>query len=118
TAQGVPLAGVWLSAAGAILIANMGGFDTLYTATAFLNACGFLLCGAALFVLRRREPALRRPHRAFGYPWVPGIALFISGVLLALLVGGNTGPSLVAIAVVGVTYPLFRLVRRQLHRRQ
>ena len=117
TAQGVPLAGVWLSAAGAVLIANMGGFDTLYTATAFLNACGFLLCGAALFVLRRREPALRRPYRAYGYPWVPGIALFISGVLMAVFVVGNTGPSLVAIAVVGVTYPLFRLVRRQMDTR-
>lgn len=117
TAHGVPLAGVWLSAAGAILIANVGGFDTLYTATAFLNACGFLLCGAALFVLRRREPALRRPYRAFGYPWVPGVALFLSAVLLAVFVLGNTGPSLVAIAVVGVTYPLFRLVRRPLHRR-
>ena len=117
TAHGVPLAGVWLSAAGAILIANAGGFDTLYTATAFLNACGFLLCGAALFVLRRREPALRRPYRAYGYPWVPGGALFISGVLMVVFVVGNTGPSLVAIAVVGVTYPLFGLVRRQLHRR-
>jgi APA family basic amino acid/polyamine antiporter len=106
-----------LSAAGAILIANAGGFDTLYTATAFLNACGFLLCGAALFVLRRREPALRRPYRAYGYPWVPGGALFISGVLMVVFVVGNTGPSLVAIAVVGVTYPLFGLVRRQLHGR-
>jgi APA family basic amino acid/polyamine antiporter len=113
TAQGVPIAGVWLSAASAVLIANMGGFDTLYTATAFLNACGFLLCGAALFVLRRREPQLRRPYRAFGYPWVPGIALLVSAALLAVFVLGNTRPSLIAIAVVGVTYPLFSLVRRK-----
>jgi len=113
TGQGVPIAGVWLSAAGAVLIANVGGFDTLYTATAFLNACGFLLCGAALFVLRRREPELRRPYRALGYPWVPGVALLVSAVLLAVFILGNTRPSLLAIAVVGVTYPLFSLVRRQ-----
>lgn len=112
TRQGVPLAGMWLSAAGAIVVANVGGFETLYTATAFLNACSYLLCGAALFVLRRREPELRRPYRAFGYPWVPGFALIASAVLLLVFVLGNTRPSLLAIAVVAATYPLFRFVKR------
>jgi len=111
TRQGVPLAGVWLGAAGALLVANVGGFETLYTATAFLNACDYLLCGAALFVLRRREPQLTRPYRAFGYPWIPGVALVVSAVLLVVFVVGNTGPSLIAIAVVALTYPLFRLAR-------
>jgi APA family basic amino acid/polyamine antiporter len=111
TRHGVPLVSMWLSAAGAIVVANVGSFDTLYTATAFLSACEFLLCGGALFVLRRREPGLRRPYRAFGYPWVPGIALITSVVLLVVFVLGNTRPSLLAIGVVAVTYPLFRFVQ-------
>jgi APA family basic amino acid/polyamine antiporter len=114
TRQGVPLAGMWLTAASAIIVANVGGFDTLYTASAFLNASTFLLCGGALFVLRWREPALRRPYRAFGYPWIPGIALITAAVLLVVFVVGNTGPSLLAICVVAVTYPLFRLVQPRL----
>lgn len=112
TRQGVPLAGLWLSAAGAIVVANVGGFDTLYTAAAFLNAGEYLLCGAALFVLRRREPELRRPYRAFGYPWVPGLALVLAALLLVVFVLGNSGPSLLAIVVVAVTYPLFSLAQR------
>jgi basic amino acid/polyamine antiporter, APA family len=112
TRQGAPLGGVWLSAAAAIVVANVGGFDTLYTATAFLNACGYLLCGAALFVLRQREPDLRRPYRAFGYPWIPGLALIVAAVMLVVFVLGNTRPSLIAVAVVAVTYPLFKLVMR------
>ena len=112
TRQGAPLAGMWLCAAGAIVVANAGGFDTLYTATAFLNACDYLLCGGALFMLRRREPDLRRPYRAFGYPWVPGLALITSAVLLVIFVLGNTRPSLLALGVVAVTYPLFRFVQR------
>jgi APA family basic amino acid/polyamine antiporter len=110
TRQGVPLLGTWLSAAGAIVVAVIGGFDTLYTAAAFLNACGYLLCGGALFALRRWEPELRRPYRAFGYPWVPAIALFVAGGLLIVFVLGNTGPSLLAVAFIAVTYPLFRFV--------
>jgi len=112
TRAGVPLVGMWLSAAGAMVVANVGGFDTLYTAAAFLNACDYLLCGAALFVLRWREPDLRRPYRAFGYPWVPALALIVAAVLLVVFVVGNSRPSLLAIAVVAVTYPLFRFLKR------
>jgi basic amino acid/polyamine antiporter, APA family len=111
TRHGVPLASMWVSAVGAIVIANFGGFDTLYTATSFLSACVFLLCCAALFVLRWREPALRRPYAAFGYPWVPGIALSTAVVLLVVFILGNTRPSLLAMAVVAVTYPLFKFGR-------
>ena len=113
TRHGVPLVGTWLSAAGAIGVANVGGFDTLYTAGAFLNACGFLLCGAALFALRRREPDLRRPYRAFGYPWIPALAVLAAAALLVVFVLGNTRPSLLALAVIAATYPLFRLVQRR-----
>jgi basic amino acid/polyamine antiporter, APA family len=113
TRQGVPFASMWLSAGAAIVIANLGGFDTLYTATSFLSACVFLLCCGALFVLRWREPALRRPYLAFGYPWVPGIALTTAAVLLIVFILGNTRPSLLAMAVVAVTYPVFRLVQRR-----
>jgi APA family basic amino acid/polyamine antiporter len=113
TRHGVPLASMWLSAAVSIVIANLGAFDTLYTAGAFINACVILLCGGALFVLRWREPALRRPYRAFGYPWIPGIGLITTAALLAVFALGNTGPSLLAISVVAVTYPLFKLVRRR-----
>jgi APA family basic amino acid/polyamine antiporter len=111
TRHGVPLASMWLSALGAIVIASFGGFDTLYTAAGFLSTCAFLLCGGALFVLRWREPTLRRPYRAFGYPWVPAIALITAAVLLVVFVLGNTRPSLLAIGVVAVTYPLFRFVQ-------
>jgi APA family basic amino acid/polyamine antiporter len=113
TRHGVPLASMWLSAAGAIVVANFGGFETLYTAASFLTAGVFLLCCGALFVLRRREPALRRPYQAFGYPWVPGIALITSALLLVVFVLGNTRPSVLAMGVVGLTYPLFWWVQRR-----
>ena len=84
-----------------------------YTAAAFLNGCGFLLCAAALFTLRTREPDLRRPYRTFGYPWIPGMALLLSALMLLAFVFGNTLPSLLAIALVAATYPIFRVVQRK-----
>jgi APA family basic amino acid/polyamine antiporter len=93
-------------------IGTVGEFETLYAATAFLNAFTDLLCNGALFILRRREPDLPRPYRAFGYPWIPGIVLVSAVALLTAFVLGNRGPSLLAVGALVVTYPLFRLVRR------
>ena len=90
----------------------VGGFETLFAATAFLNTFADLLCNGALFVLRRSEPDLPRPYRAFGYPWIPGIVLGCATALLTAFVIGNPRPSLLAVAVLAVTYPLFRLARR------
>ncbi|MBV8495888.1 MAG: APC family permease [Gammaproteobacteria bacterium] len=112
TRHGVPLAGLWLSAGCAMLCAATGGFETLYATSSFLNVFDALLCNGALFVLRRREPGLARPYRARGYPWVPGVVLLSAAALLIAFVLGNRGPSLTAVAVLLVTYPVFRLLRR------
>jgi basic amino acid/polyamine antiporter, APA family len=112
TPQGVPLPGIWLSAGSAIVLATWSGFETLYAAAAFLGVCADLLCNGALFVLRRREPDLPRPYRAFGYPWIPGIVLGSAAALLTAFVLGNPRPSLLAVGVLAVTYPIFRLIRR------
>jgi basic amino acid/polyamine antiporter, APA family len=112
THGGVPLAGLWLSALAGLAFAAGGSFETLYAAGAFLAACTDLLCNAALFVLRRREPQLPRPYRAFGYPWIPGLVLVAAAALLVAFVLGNPTPSLIAIGVLLVTYPLYRMARR------
>jgi basic amino acid/polyamine antiporter, APA family len=112
TRRGVPLAGLWLSVAAAVAFAAVGSFETLYAAGAFLAACTDLLCSASLFVLRRREPQLPRPYRAFGYPWVPGLVLAAAAALLIAFVLGNPLPSLIAVGVLLLTYPLYRLARR------
>jgi APA family basic amino acid/polyamine antiporter len=39
--------------------------------------------GAAVFILRRREPGLARPYRTWGYPWVPVFFVLASTALAA-----------------------------------
>jgi ethanolamine permease len=46
---------------------------------------------AALFTLRRREPAMPRPYRAIGYPVFPAVALGLSVVSIAAVVWSNLG---------------------------
>ena len=112
TRHGVPLPALWLSAATAIAFSTWSGFETLYAAAAFLDTFAALLCNGALFILRHREPDLARPYRAFGYPWIPGIVLGSAALLLLAFVLANPRPSLLAVGVLAVTFPLFRLMRR------
>lgn len=54
----------------------------------------YILAVLAVFILRRREPALPRPYRAWGYPIVPAIFLLASiGMIVNALVTDlrNTG---------------------------
>jgi basic amino acid/polyamine antiporter, APA family len=65
--------------------------------------------------LRRREPDAPRPYRAWGYPWTTGIAILIG---LAFIVGvalSDPQHSEIALAILLVSYPLFRGTRRLLH---
>jgi hypothetical protein len=41
------------------------------------------------------------------------MALLLSGLMLLAFILGNTFPSLLAIAVVAATYPIFRVVQRK-----
>ena len=64
---------------------------------------GFL----AVFVLRRTEPALARPYKAFGYPFTTGIALVGSVALLIAAVAEDPRSGAVAagfLVVCGLAY--------------
>ncbi len=50
---------------------------------------------AALFMLRRREPAMPRPYRTIGYPLFPAVALVLVG-------GFDRGGGMVHPGVAGV----------------
>jgi APA family basic amino acid/polyamine antiporter len=57
----------------------------------------FTICGATLFVLRRKWPDVPRPYRAWGYPWMPAIFLACSAaVLVRIAMSAQTLPALQA----------------------
>src|SRR5262249_36540139 len=68
-AGGTPgIATVVTTAACLVLIAT-GTFTRLIALTASFLAANYAICCFAMIVLRRREPDLPRPFRAWGYPW-------------------------------------------------
>ena len=95
----------------ASLFALTGSYDALYTKAIFSEFLFYALVTAGIFVLRRREPALERPYRTWGYPVVPGIFVLLAVVLLANTVLQQRTDSLWGLGLVGSGIPVYFLWR-------
>ena len=78
-----------------------------YLVTAFLGLAANLVLFASFFQLRRSEPELVRPFRAWGYPWLPLLITFASAGLLIAFVFADPFSSAIAVGAIVLGLPLF-----------
>jgi len=110
---GTPVFALAVTTLSAIFFSSIGSFELLLAVSQFFAVVITILLIVSLFVLRRREPDLPRPFRAWGYPILPLIMLVIALLLFFGYIYSNPWPSLYALAVLAVSYPIFRLVRKK-----
>jgi APA family basic amino acid/polyamine antiporter len=79
---GVPSAGLWLQALWASLLTLSGTYGNLLDYVVFAALLFYVLTVLGLFRLRRLQPEARRPYRAFGYPWLPGLYVLVASVIM------------------------------------
>lgn len=96
----------------AIVFTTVGSFELLLGIGQFFIVVITILSIIALFVLRRREPDLPRPYRAWAYPYAPLLMLLFAVSLFGGYIVSNIYPSLYALGLLAVSYPIFRSVRR------
>ena len=71
---GTPTVSLLLSTIVGVLFV-LGSFERVIAMLSFFFVANYTLSYTSLFVLRKREPEMNRPYRAWGYPWTTGIAL-------------------------------------------
>jgi len=103
---GTPDVATLVTTAVAIALIVTGTFQRLVAMASFFLAANYAVCCLALVVLRRREPNLPRPFRAWGYPWSAGLvligaAVFLIGVLAGDTVNGVSALGLLAVGLIG-----------------
>ncbi len=74
---GTPTISLLLSTIVGVLFV-LGSFERVIAMLSFFFVANYTLSYSSLFVLRRREPDMPRPYRAWGYPWSGAIALIAS----------------------------------------
>jgi APA family basic amino acid/polyamine antiporter len=101
--------------AWAIVLTFSGTYEQLYTYVVFAMFCFHAATGAAVFVLRRTRPDARRPYRAWGYPWVPGIFILTSLAFVLNTLFEKPKESVIGLVLVGLGLPAYFFWKRTAH---
>lgn len=106
-----PYVSLWVQCLWACLLTLTGRYNDLLDYVIFAVLLFYVLTIAGLFVLRRTQPGLERPYRAFGYPLLPALYIAVAGgieILLLIYKPSYTWPGLILV-LIGV--PVFFLWR-------
>jgi APA family basic amino acid/polyamine antiporter len=126
---GTPVVALFLSTLVGITFI-LGSFERVIAMLSIFFVANYSLSYTSLFILRKREPNMPRPYRAWGYPWTTAIALAASATFLIAAFGAewqnnlprindlrswwvsvSTNNSLLTVLLLALSYPLFRILK-------
>ena len=107
---GTPTVTLLISTVVAVLFI-FRSFEQVLAALAFFFVANYTMAYLSLIVLRRREPDLPRPYRAWGYPWTTVIVLLGSIIFLVGAVISDKKDSLFALIILAASVPIYLVVR-------
>ncbi len=111
-AGGTPLNATILTASASILMILTNTYSKLSDIATFFFVLCYASCFAALLRLRRTEPELARPVRAWGYPFSTWTLLIASLAFLLGVVIGDFSSSMYALGFIAVSYPVYLLIKQ------
>jgi APA family basic amino acid/polyamine antiporter len=98
------------AATGAETYGNL--YSNLLDYVVFAVLIFYVLTIAGVFVLRRREPEVERPYRAFGFPFVPALYMVAACAILVVLLLYKTQTTWPGLAIVVTGVPAYFLWKR------
>lgn len=111
-ADGLPTRAIFFQSALAIAFIISGSFESILIFAGSLVALNSFAAVCGLYVLRFREPDLPRPYKAFGYPFVPGIYLAVTGWALIYTLSTRPMEAVFVVAVIAVGAGLYAFANR------
>jgi APA family basic amino acid/polyamine antiporter len=83
--NGVPSRALWMQCVWASVLCLSGRYGDLLDYVIFVVLIFYILTILGIFRLRRTQPDLPRPYKAFGYPVLPAIYIILAGAICILL---------------------------------
>jgi APA family basic amino acid/polyamine antiporter len=111
--RGTPGIATLATTAIAIVLIATGTFERLVALTAFYLALNYAAACLALVVLRRREPSLPRPLRAWGYPWSAALVVVVALAFLVGVVIADPRATLTALGLLALGLVLHAVLPRR-----
>jgi APA family basic amino acid/polyamine antiporter len=102
-----PARALWLHGLVAALLTLTGTYSDLITLSAFSSLLFNILTVVGLFVLRRTQPDLPRPYRAWGYPVLPALYVLVAAFFLVYILIGDPRNSGLGLLLTAAGVPAY-----------
>lgn len=102
SAFGVPVSAILFQTAITLVFIYTSTFEQVFIYTGFTISLMTTITVAGVFVLRFREPELKRPYKTFGYPITPAFFLAVNGWILFYIFADKPMESIVGMMIVSV----------------
>jgi APA family basic amino acid/polyamine antiporter len=96
-----------------VLLMFLSRFQQFFELAVFAEWLFYMLTATTVFVYRRRNPAMTRPYKVWGYPVLPAIFVVCAAAVLVSSYAGNLKGSLLGTALILLGLPVLWLVRRR-----
>ncbi|MES1223337.1 MAG: amino acid permease, partial [Bacteroidota bacterium] len=82
----VPQWSLWAQCVVASILCLSGSYGQLLDMISFVAVAFYVLTIAGIFILRKKQPHIERPYKAFGYPFLPLLYILMGIVFCILLI--------------------------------
>ena len=103
----VPEFALWIQAFVASILCLSGTYGDLLTMISFVVVIFYVMTILGIFILRKKQPDVERPYKAFGYPVLPVIYIILALAFCIGLVSASPKYSLYGLAIVLIGIPLY-----------
>ncbi len=110
---GAPAVAILLQLGIVLFLLATSTFEAVLTYLGFTLTLSTAFTVAGVIVLRRREPALARPYRTWGYPFTPLLFLAVNGWMLVYVLTNKPMESLSGLATVLVGLGVYFLAAKR-----
>lgn len=110
---GTPVVSLLVTTAFSFVLIIIGSFQQLFALAGFMSLVVTGLAFAAHIKLRRSEPNMPRPYKAWGYPVTPIIVLIATVAMFTGFAKSDQFNFLIVIGVSVISYPAFKLLTKK-----
>jgi APA family basic amino acid/polyamine antiporter len=95
----------------AVILIFTSSFDQLFGLGVFMQTVVMIFAFLSLIRLRKKEPQLPRPYKAWGYPFTTYLAVFVTIALFIAFAIGDPFNFGIMLAIAALSYPCYKLLQ-------
>lgn len=111
--KGVPERALWMQCVWASVLCLSGTYGQLLDYLIFTALLFYILTIAGIFKLRRTQPDMPRPYKAFGYPVIPVLYIVMAAAICIVLLINRTATAGWGLFIVLLGVPVYYYLNKR-----